>query len=62
VAFTESTLDVSVSRAAFRRPVAISGGTQRDGTVQVVARGERRSPERARSSTIRGGASSRAGA
>ena len=41
VAFTESTLAVrDVQGRLFGGPVAISGGTQRDGTVQVVARGE----------------------
>ena len=41
VAFTESTLSVSgVQGRLFGGQVAISGGTQGDGTVQVVARGE----------------------
>jgi|RhiMethySRZTD1v2_1073278.scaffolds.fasta_scaffold16564_2 uncharacterized protein (TIGR02099 family) len=41
VAFTESTLAVrDVQGRLFGGPVAISGGTQRDGTVQVVARGD----------------------
>jgi len=41
VAFTESTLAVrDVQGRLFGGPVVISGGTQRDGTVQVVARGE----------------------
>jgi uncharacterized protein (TIGR02099 family) len=41
VAFTESTLSVpGVQGRLFGGPVAISGGTQGDGTVQVVARGE----------------------
>ena len=41
VAFTESTLTVrGVQGRLFDGPVAISGGTQGDGTVQVVARGD----------------------
>jgi uncharacterized protein (TIGR02099 family) len=41
LAFTESTLSVpGVQGRLFGGPVAISGGTQGDGTVQVVARGE----------------------
>jgi uncharacterized protein (TIGR02099 family) len=41
VAFTESTLSVrGVQGRLFGGPVAVSGATQGDGTVQVVARGE----------------------
>jgi len=41
VAFTESTLSVrDVRGRLFGGPVAVSGATQNDGTVQVVARGE----------------------
>ena len=41
IAFTESTLTVAgVQGRLFGGPVAVTGATQGDGTVQVVARGE----------------------